>query len=222
MRQKTAPKMIDMENFVPSQFTQDPFAQSQQQPQQQWEDVQIGTQSTSTPIFPRQSQSLFGSANRISPISFDDSFISGDKSDQYEYNYQSQNKNGRNRSVQSAVSGYQSDQVEYEYQPQNKNGRNRSVQSVVSGFQADQGEYGYQSQNLSEINRTSQGSGYQSGGVDRFNSINHTRGGRIKKRVIKRKQGVAIDREIRELQRTTNSLLKMAPFSRIVKETISK
>uniref|UniRef100_A0AC34FIJ8 Histone H2A/H2B/H3 domain-containing protein n=1 Tax=Panagrolaimus sp. ES5 TaxID=591445 RepID=A0AC34FIJ8_9BILA len=56
-----------------------------------------------------------------------------------------------------------------------------------------------------------------------LDSINRTRGGRIKKRVSKkRKQGVGIEREIRDLQRTTNSLLKMAPFARVVKETISK
>uniref|UniRef100_A0AC34GP04 Histone H2A/H2B/H3 domain-containing protein n=1 Tax=Panagrolaimus sp. ES5 TaxID=591445 RepID=A0AC34GP04_9BILA len=37
-------------------------------------------------------------------------------------------------------------------------------------------------------------------------------------RVTKRKPGEAAEREIRDLQRTTNNILKLAPFTRIVKE----
>uniref|UniRef100_A0AC34FE40 Histone H2A/H2B/H3 domain-containing protein n=1 Tax=Panagrolaimus sp. ES5 TaxID=591445 RepID=A0AC34FE40_9BILA len=217
MRHKAPPKMIDTENFVPSQFTQDPFAPSQQPPT--WDDG--GTQSTSTPKFPRQSQTLFGSDNPLSPISFSNSgYVSdGYKSDKYENNQQSQDMYDGNRSIQSVVSGYQSDQYEYNRPSQDMYERNRTSQP--SGYLSDQ--YEHPSQNISERNDASQISGYQSGGVDRFNSINRTRGGRIKKRVSKkRKQGVGIEREIRDLQRTTNSLLKMAPFARVVKETISK
>ena len=220
MRQKAAPHMVNIETFVPSQFSQNPFAPSQQQ-EQQWDDNPGGTQSTSTPINSRFSQPLFDTSDQLSPIAFDDSRVSG---------YISEEDQEQNRADQSIISGYQQ-QDENEEQYQDYSGRNRTVQSEISGYQPNENEEQYQSyvegnytQSFGERNHTAQSviSGYQSGGVDRFNSLHRVSSGRIQKKVKKRKPGTNVDREIKQLQSTTHNLLRLAPFSRLVKETITK
>jgi histone H3/H4 len=209
VREKAAPHMINTETYVPSQaFSQDPFAPSQQQ---QWGDNPSGTQSTSTPINARHSQPLFDTSAQLSPIAFNESDVSGYLSDEN----QDQNFNEQNRADQ--IYGYQSSGNEQYYQDYSQ--QNPADQSLASAYQPEQ-----YSQDYSQQSRYVQAnaSGYHSGGVDRFNSRHSVSRGRVQKKTKKQKAGTNVDREIKRLQNTTHNLLKVAPFSRLVKETITK
>jgi histone H3/H4 len=232
MRQKAAPQMINTETYVPSQaFSQDPFAPSQQQ---QWGDNPSGTQTTSTPINSRHSQPLFDTSH--SPIAFNEGDVSGYLSDEN----QDQNFNEQNRADQ--ISDYQpEEEIEEQYQGQQYHGNQSQIsgyepsgneqysqdysqhnpadQSLASGYQPEQYSQDYSQQNHCV---QSFASGYHSGGVDRFSSRHSIRRGRVQKKTKKRQAGTNVDREIKKLQSTTHNLLKVAPFSRLVKETITR